>query len=137
MSPIANVPAGFATPMTSPGYASSTVERVLAIMVCTCERVSSFPLSRACFTFMPRSKRPEQTRTYASRSRCFGSRLACSLKTKPEKSGVVGSMVSCSSAISPEVKSRPSAPFSSTERATGDEPSRMKASRKRPTPGEG
>ncbi|MCY1454833.1 hypothetical protein D9M71_719250 [compost metagenome] len=36
-----------------------------------------------CSSFMPRSKRPEQTRTKAMRSRWRGSILAWILKTKP------------------------------------------------------
>ena len=50
---------------------------------------------RACrcvpwVTTMPRSKRPEQTRKKAMRSRCDGSMLACTLKTKPEKGASSG-----------------------------------------------
>ena len=45
---------------------------------------------RPWVTAMPRSKRPEQTRTKAIRSRCDGSMLACTLKTKPGERGVEG-----------------------------------------------
>ena len=38
---------------------------------------------RALVTTMPRSNTPEQTRTYASRSRCPVSMPACTLNTKP------------------------------------------------------
>ena len=36
---------------------------------------------------MPRSKWPEQSRTKATRSRCLGSMLAWTLKTKPVTAG--------------------------------------------------
>jgi hypothetical protein len=39
---------------------------------------------RTWLSFMPRLKWPEQSRTKAMRSRCFGSMLAWILKTKPE-----------------------------------------------------
>ena len=43
---------------------------------------------RPWVTTMPRSKRPEQTRRNAMRSRCDGSMLACTLNTKPENGRV-------------------------------------------------
>ena len=46
---------------------------------------------RACFTVMSFSKRPLQTRTKATRSRCLGSMLAWSLNTKPLKPSRSGS----------------------------------------------
>ena len=41
-------------------------------------------------TTMPRSNRPEHTRTNAIRSRCAGSMLACTLKTNPENGASSG-----------------------------------------------
>mmetsp|Transcript_20269 Transcript_20269/g.46783 ORF Transcript_20269/g.46783 Transcript_20269/m.46783 type:complete len:385 (-) Transcript_20269:62-1216(-) len=71
-------------------------------------------------------------RTKASRSRCFGLTLACSLKTKPEKASLVGSTTSAPDSTAPEVKS----PlwFSSIVRAVGGAPISMNASRKSCTP---
>ena len=49
----------------------------------------------------------------------LGVEVGLQLEDEAREVLVLGSIVSCSSAISPEVKSRPSAPDSSTERATG------------------
>src|SRR5574343_483547 len=76
-------------PMMSPGQASSVVERSRAMKVMALLIDSILPPA-TCLTFMPRSKRPEQTRRKAIRSRCFGSMLAWILNTKPENFGSFG-----------------------------------------------
>mmetsp|Transcript_28641 Transcript_28641/g.71303 ORF Transcript_28641/g.71303 Transcript_28641/m.71303 type:complete len:265 (-) Transcript_28641:425-1219(-) len=100
-------------------------------MLCAEERMSSFPARRECFTFIPLVKLPLQMRTYASRSRCLGSRFACSLKTKPENSCEVGSTVSASSAMDP---SENSSDLASSARGIGGVPISRKESRKSCTP---
>ena len=89
VSPMRSVP-GSKTPMTSPGYASSTELRSCARNCCGAARRTIFPV-RTCCTFIPRSKRPEHTRTNAMRSRCRGSMFAWILNTKPVNSGSSGS----------------------------------------------
>ena len=70
-------------PTTSPGKASSTVSRSGPNAVVAYFVVRSRPV-RWLVTLMPRSKRPEQMRANAMRSRCDGSMLACTLNTKAE-----------------------------------------------------
>ena len=50
---------------------------------------------------MPRSKRPELTRTKATRSRCAGSMLACTLNTTPVNLGSSGCTSRCSAVRGP------------------------------------
>mmetsp|Transcript_35381 Transcript_35381/g.64364 ORF Transcript_35381/g.64364 Transcript_35381/m.64364 type:complete len:201 (+) Transcript_35381:630-1232(+) len=88
VSPIAKTP-GLFRPIISPGYAVSTVSRSEANSACAADRLTFF-LVREWVTFIPFSNFPLHTRTYARRSRCLGSRLACSLNTKPVNSGWVG-----------------------------------------------
>ena len=71
-------------PMTSPGKASSSVERSRPKTLCAYFVAKGLPVS-ACVTTMPRVKRPEQTRTKARRSRWARSMPAWILKTNPEK----------------------------------------------------
>ena len=57
--------------MMSPGQASSASSRSRAkkkIGLCTASALAG---ARRCFSFMPRRKRPEQSRTKATRSRCL------------------------------------------------------------------
>ena len=77
-------------PMMSPAKASSAVLRSLRH-----EGHGVVDRARPCrrrpgCSFMPRSKRPEQTRRKAIRSRCAGSMLAWILNTKPENFGSSG-----------------------------------------------
>ena len=58
-------------------------------------------LVRATFRRMPRSKRPELTRTKATRSRCAGSMLACTLNTTPVNLGSSGCTSRCSAVRGP------------------------------------
>ena len=73
----------------SPANASSTSVRSWAKNWSERLRVSARPV-RTCCTSMPRSKRPEQMRVKAMRSRCFGSMFAWILNTKAVNSGEVG-----------------------------------------------
>mmetsp|Transcript_9828 Transcript_9828/g.19192 ORF Transcript_9828/g.19192 Transcript_9828/m.19192 type:complete len:270 (-) Transcript_9828:539-1348(-) len=98
VSPMEKAP-GLTKPTMSPGYAFSIVSRRCANSFDGAERRTVFPVL-VCKTCMSFSNRPEQTRTKAMRSRCFGSMLACSLKTNPLNSGDSGS-------ISPSVLGRP------------------------------
>ena len=70
-------------PTTSPGKASSTVSRSGPNAVVAYFVVSSRPV-RSHVTVMPRSKRPEQMRAKARRSRCDGSMFAWTLNTNAE-----------------------------------------------------
>mmetsp|Transcript_42 Transcript_42/g.120 ORF Transcript_42/g.120 Transcript_42/m.120 type:complete len:325 (-) Transcript_42:568-1542(-) len=88
VSPMEKAP-GFTKPTMSPGYATSIVSRLWAKSLEGADRRTVLPV-RVCSTCMSFSKRPEQTRTKAMRSRCRGSMLACSLKTKPVKSPSLG-----------------------------------------------
>ena len=73
----------------SPAKAWSTWERSWARNCTERERVRGLPVRR-CWTFIPRSKRPEHTRRNAMRSRCWGSMFAWILNTKPENASAVG-----------------------------------------------
>ena len=77
-------PVALTRPITSPGYASSIVSRSAPNAVVAYLVVSSRPL-RSHVTVMPRSKRPEQMRAKARRSRCDGSMFAWTLNTNAEK----------------------------------------------------
>ena len=66
----------------SPGQALSTCSRSCAMKVSALAALTCLPM-RTCSIFMPLSKRPEQMRMKATRSRCAGSMLACTLNTKP------------------------------------------------------
>ena len=81
VSPMRSVPRSI-TPITSPGHASSTAVRSRARNCCGDARRIGLPV-RTCFTCIPASNRPEQMRTNATRSRCFGSMFAWILNTKP------------------------------------------------------
>ena len=70
-------------PITSPGKASSTVSRSWPNIDCAYFVANGRPVA-AWVRTMPRSNRPEHTRTNAIRSRCAGSMLACTLNTSPE-----------------------------------------------------
>src|SRR6185437_941338 len=90
----------FGRPTMSPGYASSSTSR-------RCERkdtalavFTSLPV-RERTSFMPRSKRPEHTRTKATRSRCAGSMFAWILNTTPVNFGSVGSITRCTASFGP------------------------------------
>ena len=72
------------SPTTSPGKATSTVSRSAPKAVIAYFVVRSRPV-RAQVTVIPRSKRPEQIRANARRSRCAGSMFAWTLNTKAEK----------------------------------------------------
>src|ERR1051325_4090728 len=76
-------------PMTSPGYASSSVSRSLPKSLCELDRRTFF-FEREWCTVMSRSNLPEQTRMKATRSRCFGSMFAWILKMNPENPGCSG-----------------------------------------------
>ena len=73
----------FGMPMMSPAHASSANSRSAARNRTGFDTAIGF-LLRTCSSFMPRLKCPDANRTKATRSRCFGSILACTLKTKPE-----------------------------------------------------
>ena len=73
----------FTSPITSPGNAVSTVSRSWPNIACAYFVANGRPVA-ACVSTMPRSNRPEHTRTNATRSRCAGSMLACTLNTSPE-----------------------------------------------------
>ena len=73
----------FGMPMMSPAQASSASSRSAARNSTGLVTAICF-FDRTCVSFMPRSKCPEARRTNATRSRCLGSMLACTLKTKPE-----------------------------------------------------
>jgi len=66
--------------------ASSTVSRSWPKSLCDEDRRTVFPV-RWWVTSMSRSNFPEQTRTNAMRSRCFGSMFAWILKTNDENFG--------------------------------------------------
>ena len=70
-------------PTTSPGQASSTVSRSWPVTDWAYFVANGLPVG-PWVTTMPRSKRPEQTRTNATRSRWVLSMLAWTLKTRPE-----------------------------------------------------
>ena len=76
-------PVALTRPTTSPGNASSTVSRSAPNAVVAYLVVSSRPV-RSHVTVMPRSKRPEQMRAKARRSRCDGSMFAWTLNTNAE-----------------------------------------------------
>ena len=82
-------PVALTSPTTSPGKASSTVSRSAPNAVVAYFVVSSRPL-RSHVTVMPRSKRPEQMRAKARRSRCDGSMLAWTLNTNAENAASSG-----------------------------------------------
>ena len=90
-SPIRSVPR-LGMPTTSPAYASSTSERSCAKKNCGVCSAITFPV-RTCFAFMPRVRRPEQTRMNAMRSRWLGSMFAWILKMIPVISGSVATTV--------------------------------------------
>ena len=69
-------------PMMSPAHASSASSRSDARNSTGFDTAIGF-FDRTCVIFIPRSKCPEARRTNATRSRCLGSMLACTLKTKP------------------------------------------------------
>jgi hypothetical protein len=100
----------------SPGNASSTVVRWAPNTDWAYFVANGRPVA-ACVSTMPRSKRPEQTRTNAMRSRCARSMPACTLNTRPE-SGVVNG------------RGSPSA----SARASGAGARSTSASSSRPTP---
>jgi hypothetical protein len=71
------------------GVGLSTISRSRARNTVALPRPTSRP-SRQWNAFMPRSKRPEQIRRNAMRSRWFGSMFAWILNTKPLKNSSVG-----------------------------------------------
>ena len=104
------------TPTTSPGNASSSTTRSSPKTSCACASVNGRPV-REFVTFMPRSKRPDETRRNATRSRWRGSMFAWTLKTRPENGASIA-------------RGAPSA----SRRACGDGARRSSASSSRPTP---
>ena len=76
-------------PMTSPGHASSIVSRSWPNTEWAYLVAKGLPVG-SWVTTIPRSNRPEQTRTNAMRSRCDGSMFACTLNTKPENGASSG-----------------------------------------------
>ena len=76
-------------PITSPGKASSTVSRSWPNIDWAYLVANGRPVA-AWVSTMPRSNRPEHTRTNAIRSRCAGSMLACTLNTRPENGASTG-----------------------------------------------
>ena len=76
----------FGMPMMSPAQASSASSRSWARKSTGFATAIGLPV-RTWWSFMPRSKWPEQSRTKATRSRCLGSMLAWTLKTKPVTAG--------------------------------------------------
>ena len=72
--------------MMSPAQASSASSRSCARKSIGLAIAIGLPV-RTWKSFMPRWKCPEQSRTKATRSRCFGSMLAWTLKTKPVTAG--------------------------------------------------
>ncbi len=70
--------------MTSPGNAVSTVSRSWPNIAWAYLVANGRPVA-AWVSTIPRSKRPEHTRTNATRSRWAGSMLAWTLNTRPEK----------------------------------------------------
>ena len=76
-------------PITSPGKASSTVSRSWPNIDCAYFVANGRPVA-AWVSTMPRSNRPEHTRTNAIRSRWAGSILACTLNTSPENGAPTG-----------------------------------------------
>mmetsp|Transcript_6749 Transcript_6749/g.14800 ORF Transcript_6749/g.14800 Transcript_6749/m.14800 type:complete len:212 (-) Transcript_6749:808-1443(-) len=97
VSPMANTP-GLWMPMTSPGKASVTDSLSCAKSAWAEARLIVF-FMRLWETFMPLRYTPEHTRMKAMRSRCLGSRLACSLNTKPVNSSLSGFIVSSSGVV--------------------------------------
>ena len=87
-------------PMMSPGQASSTSSRRCDRKDITLVVRNSLPL-RTTFSFMPRSKRPDETRRKAMRSRWAGSMLAWILNTTPENFSSDGSTVRCRAGRAP------------------------------------
>mmetsp|Transcript_26231 Transcript_26231/g.62013 ORF Transcript_26231/g.62013 Transcript_26231/m.62013 type:complete len:249 (-) Transcript_26231:1361-2107(-) len=81
-------------PMMSPAKASSSSSRFWLMKVTTVLGRSVLP-ERTTLRFMPRSKRPEATRTKAMRSRWAGSILAWILNTTPVNLGSSGLTVRC------------------------------------------
>ena len=79
--------------MTSPGNAVSTVSRSCPNIACAYLVANGRPVA-AWVSTMPRSNRPEHTRTNATRSRWAGSMLACTLNTSPENGASTGPLVS-------------------------------------------
>ena len=82
---------GSNSPTTSPANASSTSSRPWPMSSVECASRTGLPV-RASTASAPRSKRPEQMRRNATRSRWSGSMFAWILKTKPEKSARAGSI---------------------------------------------
>ena len=76
-------------PITSPGKASSRVSRSWPNIDCAYFVANGRPVA-AWVSTMPRSNRPEHTRTNAIRSRWAGSMLACTLNTSPENAVPTG-----------------------------------------------
>ena len=90
-SPIRRLP-WFGMPRMSPAQASSASSRSRA-RKSTGLWIDIVLPERTWSSFMPRSKRPEQRRTKAMRSRCLGSMFAWILNTKPETFSSCGSTV--------------------------------------------
>ena len=88
MSPGRSAPA-FTSPITSPGYAVSTVSRSWPNMAWAYLVANGRPVA-ACVSTIPRSNRPDATRTNATRSRWAGSMLAWTLNTRPENGAATG-----------------------------------------------
>ena len=80
------------TPTTSPGNASSIDARSCPNTSCAKLSASVRPV-RAFVTRIPRSNRPEQIRTNATRSRWRGSMLACTLNTSAANGASTGRSV--------------------------------------------
>ena len=78
----------FGMPMMSPAQASSASSRSAARNSTGFVIAIGLPVRTWC-SFMPRSKCPEARRTKATRSRCLGSMLAWTLKTKPVTGGLL------------------------------------------------
>lgn len=72
--------AALANPITSPGHASSSVERCWPNTDCAYLVTNGLPVA-AWVSTSPRSNVPETTRAYAIRSRCELSMPACTLNT--------------------------------------------------------
>ena len=85
VSPMRKVP-WLGMPTTSPAKASSASWRSRAKKNCGACSGMVLPV-RTCFSFMPRTSRPEQIRAKAMRSRWFGSILAWILNTKAVSPG--------------------------------------------------
>ena len=69
----------------SPAQASSASDLSEARKSTGFDAVITF-FDRTCVSFIPRLKCPDARRTKATRSRCFGSILACTLNTNPDTS---------------------------------------------------